>query len=149
MGTHPIFESDFDCLTDKLKWVKERKPVTNTNFSSTTKKREPFWVVLEDHGLKSLCSISLTSHSRDTREIFAAGTFSSSMRGPTSGIMVLHFNPLVWSQFARVSMFWGDVITSTCLPILTSVQKSNNPSSSKCLSISASCSSFTSTLSTW
>merc|ERR1711936_97605 len=63
MGTHPIFESDFDCLTDKLKWVKERKPVTNTNFSSTTKKREPFWVVLEDHGLKSLCSISLTSHS--------------------------------------------------------------------------------------
>jgi len=32
MGTHPIFESDFDCLTD-MKWLES--------------KLGPFWLVLE------------------------------------------------------------------------------------------------------
>jgi len=42
MGTHPIFESDFDCLTE-IKWVRENaspgrpdRATVGTRMSSTT-----------------------------------------------------------------------------------------------------------------
>merc|ERR1712227_1150587 len=40
MGTHPIFESDFDCLTE---WVKNKRPRTNSK--STKKEKNPKKIV--------------------------------------------------------------------------------------------------------
>merc|ERR1712037_291655 len=82
MGTHPIFESDFDCLTECPK-----KSSTSTS-PTMTKLQPPFWRSFPNHETAPslLDSTLLDGRARARREFY--GTTLSAAKAETSSSLV-------------------------------------------------------------
>merc|ERR1711990_335104 len=65
MGTHPIFESDFDCLTDRKLW--RTNILTYPNSGSSILKNFVSLMALRQRVKRPICKIDFSSFSRRIR----------------------------------------------------------------------------------
>merc|ERR1711892_573934 len=76
MGTHPIFESDFDCLTDKNeKWVIS-SPKLKSSQSWWASKRMPSLNWETRSNLKNASAAPTWTYARDSGMFFSGGSMA-------------------------------------------------------------------------
>merc|ERR1739838_362003 len=67
MGTHPIFESDFDCLTEQKEWesrIKRRRRQSWRQIWRNLKKCPPSWTRIRKRRRKSQRIVRESTHQR-------------------------------------------------------------------------------------